>query len=44
MATVDDAAAEVRDGAVWLPLLKDGRSHTVRVVLGEDVGPAYRER
>jgi len=44
VATVDDAAAEVRDGAVWLPLLKDGRSHTVRVVLGEDVGPAYRER
>ncbi len=44
VATLDDAPVEVREGAVWLPLLEDGGSHAVRVVLGEDVGPVYRER
>ena len=44
VATLDDAPVEVRDGAIWLPIMRDGRSHAARVVLGRDVGPVYRER
>jgi hypothetical protein len=43
-AVLDDASLEVSDGAVLVPLRRDGALHRVRVALGRDVGPAYRPR
>ncbi|HXG44563.1 MAG TPA: hypothetical protein VNJ71_07395 [Gemmatimonadales bacterium] len=43
-ADLDGAPLEVRDGAVWIPLVRDGAEHRVRVMLGKDVGPVYRGR
>jgi cyclic beta-1,2-glucan synthetase len=43
---VDDAdgGATVEDGAVVLPLRRDGAAHRVEVALGADVGPRYRPK
>ncbi|MBX6363879.1 MAG: glycosyl transferase [Gemmatimonadetes bacterium] len=43
-ATLDGAPLAVADGAVAIPVRRDGGVHRVDVVLGEDVGPRYRER
>ncbi|HEU4630351.1 MAG TPA: hypothetical protein VFS08_11445 [Gemmatimonadaceae bacterium] len=34
-------SAAVRDGAVVIPIVRDGAAHRVAVVLGPDVGPRY---
>ena len=43
---VDDAGggAAVEDGAVVLPLRRDGATHRVAITLGADVGPRYAPR
>jgi cyclic beta-1,2-glucan synthetase len=38
-----DATAP-RDGALRVPLARDGRAHRVEVVLGRDLGPRYAQR
>jgi cellobiose phosphorylase len=43
-AVLDHASLEVLDGAILIPLRRDGALHRVRVELGGDVGPAYRPR
>lgn len=42
-AHLDGEPLEVIDGALPIPLRDDGRSHQVRVTLGQDVGPRYEE-
>jgi cyclic beta-1,2-glucan synthetase len=43
-ASVDGAPARVEDGAVVVPLVRDGGAHRVRVALGGDVGARYGPR
>jgi cyclic beta-1,2-glucan synthetase len=43
-AALGGVRMEVEDGAVVAPLPPDGAHHELRVVLGDDVGPVYRER
>ena len=43
-ATMDASPLEVRAGAVWIPVIADGRIHRVDVRLGADVGPRYGPR
>lgn len=40
-ATLDGAPLAVADGAVMVPLRRDGAEHRVEVTLGPDVGPRY---
>ncbi|MGH7505974.1 MAG: GH36-type glycosyl hydrolase domain-containing protein, partial [Longimicrobiales bacterium] len=44
LARADGVPLTVRDGAVLIPLVRDGGTHAVSVVLGDDVGPLYRPR
>lgn len=41
-ATLDREAIAVEDGAVLVPIIRDGEHHTVSVALADDVGPVYR--
>ncbi|HYD52052.1 MAG TPA: hypothetical protein VEA99_05475 [Gemmatimonadaceae bacterium] len=41
-ATLDDVDVPIVDGAVRVPLPRDGTTHRVLVQLGDDVGPRYR--
>ena len=43
-ARLDGVAAEVRDGAVVVPIAHDGAAHRLTVELGDDVGPRYTPR
>ena len=43
-ATLDGERLAVADGAVVIPLTRDGGRHRVEVTLGDDVGPTYRPR
>jgi hypothetical protein len=40
---LDGVAVAVQGGAVQIPLSPDGRRHEVRVELGPDVVPRYRQ-
>jgi cellobiose phosphorylase len=44
MVMDDGAAAPAREGALHIPLLRDGSEHQVRVRLGTDVGQCYVPR
>src|SRR5690606_6845804 len=43
-ALLDGHPLEVREGAVWIPLVGGGGTRRVTITLGRDVGPAYRQR
>jgi N,N'-diacetylchitobiose phosphorylase len=41
IATLDGVGVTLEDGAVLVPILRDGATHTVHVRLGDDVGRRY---